>query len=68
MIYKGIVKGNSVVLQGDTFPPEGTEVEVIPKVRIDEADTVCGTWHDDRSPEEIIREISHFRNDQGVRI
>jgi len=32
MVYRGVVKGNVVVLEGAAGLPEGTEVEVLTKV------------------------------------
>lgn len=31
-IYKGVVQGNVVILEGDTMLPEGTRVTVVPEL------------------------------------
>ncbi len=59
MTYKGIVKGNTIVIETPVDLADGTEVEIIP---VHQDDPVCGSWHDDRSADEIILEIRTARH------
>ncbi len=38
---------------------DGTEVEIIP---LNQSDPICGSWHDDRSADEIIKDIRDARH------
>jgi|RifCSP16_2_1023846.scaffolds.fasta_scaffold391260_2 hypothetical protein len=58
MNYKGIVKGNTIVIKTPVDLVDGTQVEIIP---LNQEDPICGSWHDDRSADEIIREIRNAR-------
>jgi predicted DNA-binding antitoxin AbrB/MazE fold protein len=69
MIHKGRVKGNTIVFDQPIDLEEGTEVEIIPvSESIGTEDTVCGSWKDERTAEEIIAEIrsSRFSRDKEV--
>ena len=61
MPYKGIVKGNVIVLEEQADLKEGTKVEVIPLDSSKTTDTVCGSWKDNRPAEEIVKEIRSSR-------
>jgi hypothetical protein len=65
MTYKGIVKGNTIIFETPVDLADGTEVEIIP---LNQDDPVCGTWHDDRSAEEIIRDIRAARHSRDKSI
>ena len=58
MTYRGVVKGNRIILSDAAHLEDGTEVEVIP---LELADPVCDTWQDDRDPGEIAAEIKSAR-------
>jgi len=61
MTYKGIVKDNKIIIQSPVLLPEGTYVEIIPLGIQEKEDKICGSWHDDRTAEEIIDEIKSSR-------
>lgn len=65
MTYKGIVKGNTIVIETPVDLADGTEVEIIP---LNQNDPVCGTWQDDRSADEIIRDIRAARHSRDKSI
>lgn len=58
MTYKGIVKGNTIVISQPVELLDGTEVEIIP---LNLSDPVCGTWYDERDADEIVKEIRSAR-------
>ncbi len=62
MTYKGRVKGNTIMIETPVVLADGTEVEIIP---LNQTDPVCGSWHDDRSAEEIIDEIRAARHSRN---
>ena len=55
---KGIVKGNVIIIDPSAGLADGTEVEIIP---LNVTDPVCGSWQDDRTAEEIIKDIKNSR-------
>jgi hypothetical protein len=61
MPYRGIVKGNVIIVDHADQLKEGTEVEVFPVNSSDNVDTICGTWDDERSAEDIIEDIRSSR-------
>ncbi len=65
MTYKGIVKGNTVVIEEPVSLADGTEVEIIP---LNLRDPICGTWQDERNADEIIKDIrsSRFSRERDV--
>ena len=63
MTYKGIVKGNTIVIEPPVDLADGTVVEII---TLNQIDPVCGTWHDDRSADEIIRDIRGARHSREL--
>ncbi|HPU89885.1 MAG TPA: hypothetical protein PL088_15975 [Spirochaetota bacterium] len=54
MTYRGIVKGNTIVIDPHVKLRDDTEVEITP---IELKDPIHGIWTDDRSAEDTIREI-----------
>ncbi|GEM_PF-1417951 len=54
MTYRGIVKGNTIVIDPHVKLRDGAEVEITP---IDLKDPIHGIWTDARSAEDTIREI-----------
>ena len=68
MPYKGIVKGNVVVIKKPIVLKDGTEVEIIPVEQKENIDNICGTWQDDRTAEEIIKDIRSSRFSRGKEI
>ena len=70
MVYKGKVKGHTVILDENVKLPDGLLVDiVVPKnERIQgERDStgICGIWQDDRCAEEIIRDLKEARTGFG---
>ena len=66
MIHKGRVKGNTIVLEKPVELEEGAEIEIVSILKSNgEADPVCGSWKDDRKPEEIISEIRASRSSKN---
>jgi len=65
MTFKGIVKGNTVIIEPPVNLADGTQVEIIP---LNQDDPVCGTWVDDRPADEIIREIRAARHSRDKSI
>jgi len=65
MTYRGIVKGNIVTLEATAHIADGTRVEIIP---IDQADPICGIWQDDRTAEEIVRDLRNSRRSRDRNI
>ena len=68
MIYKGKVKGDVVIIKKPFNIEEGAEVEIIPVNKNEDIDTICGSWKDKRSAEEIINEIrsSRFSKEKDI--
>lgn len=65
MIYKGVVKGNTVVIKPPIDLEDGTEVEIVP---LNQADPICGSWHDERPAEEIVRDLRAARHSRDKNI
>ncbi len=58
MTYKGIIKGNTIIVDTPMSLEDGTEVEIILTNNID---PICGSWQDERPADEIINEIRAAR-------
>ena len=61
MPYRGVVKGNVIIINNADQLKDGTEVEIFPVSSSDKVDTICGTWEDERSAEDIIKDIRSSR-------
>jgi len=61
MPYRGVVKGNVIIINNADQLKDGTEVEIFPVSSSDKVDTICGTWEDERSAEDIIEDIRSSR-------
>ena len=55
---KGVVRGNVIVPDSPVGLIEGTEVEIF---LLNSADPICGSWQDDRTAEEIVKDIKGAR-------
>ena len=70
MVLKGLVKNNTIILTPPVNLPDGTVVDVIPLDNNDNNidDPICGSWQDDRSAEEIIKDIRNSRHSRDKKI
>ena len=68
MVYKGIVKGNTIIINQPGSLTDGTEVEIIPLDKKETKDPICGSWKDNRTADEIIKEIrsSHYSRNKNI--
>ena len=64
---KGVVRGNVIVPDSPAGLIEGTKVEII---LIDSTDPICGSWQDDRTAEEIVKDIkgSRFSRERSINL
>lgn len=70
MIYKGKVKGNAIIMDGNVKLPDGLLVDiVVPKTESTQGEKdstgICGLWQDERDAEEIIRDLKKARTGFG---
>jgi hypothetical protein len=63
MTYRGHVSGGVIVLDAPAKLPDGASVLVVPEeeTKIKDPTGIAGSWRDDRSAEEIIKEIHQAR-------
>jgi len=64
---KGVVRGNVIVPDSPDGLIDGTEVEIF---LLNSVDPICGIWQDDRSAEEIVKEIkgSRFSRERSINL
>lgn len=64
---KGVVRGNVIVPDSSVELIDGTEVEII---LLNAVDPICGSWQDDRTAEEIIKDIkgSRFSRERSINL
>ena len=51
---KGVVRGNVIVPESPVGLIDGAEVEIF---LLNSVDPICGSWQDDRTAEEIVKDI-----------
>lgn len=64
---KGVVRGNVIVPDSTVGLIDGAEVEIF---LLNSADPICGSWQDDRTAEEIVKEIkgSRFSRERSINL
>ncbi len=64
---KGVVRGNVIIPDSPVELIDGTEVEIL---LLNSADPVCGSWQDNRTAEEIIKDIksSRFSRERNINL
>ena len=62
---KGVVRGNVIVPDSPVGLIDGTEVEIF---LLNSADPICGSWQDDRTAEDIVKDIkgSRFSRERNI--
>ena len=55
---KGVVKGNIIIPDSPAELVDGTVVEIF---LLNSVDPICGSWQDDRTAEEIVKDIKNSR-------
>ena len=62
MTLHGHIKGKFVEIDSkNNNLPDGTPVEIIPVLPTSGPDSFCGKWKDDRSAEDIVKDIRKAR-------
>jgi len=64
---KGIVKGNIIIPDSPAGLIDGAEVEIF---LLNSEDPICGIWQDERTAEEIVKDIksSRFSRERSINL